>query len=709
MKHLLHLLITLFITSSLSAQAPQRMTYQAVMRDATSTLIQNKSVGIRISILQGTPTGNSVYAETHTASTNANGLVSLEVGGGSAQSASFSSIDWSKGPYFIKTEVDPTGGSSYTISGSSQLLSVPYALYAATSGSGSSSSATTVVDNLTSSSTTSALSANQGKVLKELIDATKTSPGSSSSSLTGDVSSTGATTKLDKIQGNILMATTPLPGQALRFNGLYWGPTTETFTGDVTGTYAANKVTQIQNIPIAPTAPANGQSLKYNGASWIPEYPYAYNVQLMPQIPGLYAATVQDALYQLKQQIVGATSIAHDGTMSGSGITGSPLGLSDGAVTTSKLADKSVNMSKLIDIAPNTLIGRSTSGSGSPETITIGSGLALNGGVLSAAASGNGTITGITAGPGLTGGGTSGNINIGLDVNSLKSSLLLSNVDNTSDKLKPISDATKTALDLKEDKANKSTDGTLISNSDTKYPTEQAVKTYVDSKTVIHDTSLSGSGISGDPLLITNQAITPAKMANMSNNSIIGRFSPGSGSPEYISIGTGLSLSGGSLSASGVTNINALPPLITAGTTGTGTVTIAMATIDNNTILGNNTGGKAVPSAISASLLKSMIGITKADIGLGNVENIKVPIPGGSDANKVLTVNASGVPVWLAPSGGSGSGDMLASTYDPAGIATQVVGLTSAQTLINKTIAAGSKHYYGINQCKSFWFCRDYR
>jgi hypothetical protein len=624
MKHLLHLLIILSITTSLYAQAPQKMTYQAVLRDASSTLIQNKSVSIRISILQGTPTGNSVYAETHTATTNANGLVTLEVGGGSAQSTAFSTIDWSKGPYFIKTEVDPTGGNSYTISGSSQLLSVPYALYAQTSGSGSSSSATTIVDNLTSTSATSALSANQGKVLKDLIDAAKTAPGSSSSSLTGDVSSTGATTKLDKIQGNILMATTPLAGQALRFNGLYWAPTTESLTGDVTGTYAANKVTQIQSIPIAPTAPANGQIFKYNGASWIPEYPYAYNVQLMPQIPGLYASTVQDALYQLKQQITvaaggGITSVAHDNTMSGSGDTGSPLGLADGAVTSAKLADKAVGLSKLADISPNTLLGRSTSGNGSLEAITIGSGLTLSGGVLSASGTGTGggttgTITGITVGSGLTGGGTSGNINIGLDASSLKSTLLLSNVDNTSDKLKPVSDATQTALNLKEDKANKSTDATLSSNSDTKYPSEKAVKTYVDNK-------ISSGG--------------------------------------------------------GITSINATNGIISAGTSGT--VTIGLGSIDPNTILGNNTTGKTAPFAINASTLKSMINITKADIGLGNVENTKdadkvmstatkayidalFPTYNAStDANKVLTVNSTGTGViWAtAPSGGgSGTGSV---------------------------------------------------
>ncbi len=709
MKHLLHLLIALFITTFLYAQAPQKMTYQAIMRDATSTLIQNKNVGIRISILQGTPTGTAVYSETHAVSTNANGLVTIEVGGGSSPSATFNSINWSKGPYFIKTEVDPTGGSNYTISGSSQLLSVPYALYAATSGS--STGSTAIIDSLTSTSATSALSANQGSVLKSMIDKIS----GSSSKLTGDVTSNGSTTKVVKLQGNTVAAEAPVVGQTLQYNGLVWTPSTLSLTGDVTGTYNSTKVTQLQNIPVAVTAPATGQTLRFNGVAWIPDYPFATNVQVYPQIPGIYATNVQDALYQLKQQIVvaaggGITSVYHDGTMSGSGIPGSPLGLADGAITNTKLAEKSVSLLKLTDISANTLLGRSTSGTGSPEAITIGSGLTLNGGVLSASGAGTGTITGVTANSGLTGGGTSGNITLGLDmipantilgnnttatatptpislsalktmIGTTKTDLGLGNVDNTSDKLKPVSDATQSALDLKEDKINKSTDGTLSSNSDTKYPSEKAVKTYVDSKvisggggisSVTHDTSLSGSGTSADPLLIPNQAISLSKMANMSSNYIIGRSSSGNGQPEYVQIGTGLSLSGGSLSANGVTAINVLSPLISAGTSGT--VTIGMDNIAPNTILGNNTSLTQAPFAITASALKSMINITKADIGLGNVDNTKdidkimstatqayidskVPTYNTStDANKVLTVNSTGTGViWATPASGGGS------------------------------------------------------
>jgi hypothetical protein len=89
---------------------------------------------MQISILQSTALGTVVYLETQNATTNINGLVSIEIGSGTS-SDDFSAIDWSARPYFIKTATDPTGGSTYTITGTSQFMSVPYALYAKNSGS----------------------------------------------------------------------------------------------------------------------------------------------------------------------------------------------------------------------------------------------------------------------------------------------------------------------------------------------------------------------------------------------------------------------------------------------------------------------------------------------------------------------------------------------------------------------------------------------
>ena len=135
MKKLTPTLFLLFLSLCIYGQSPEKMSYQAVIRDASNTLVTNQSIGMQISILQTTITGTTVYAETHTVTTNLNGLVSLEIGTGST-SDTFSTIDWSAGPYFIKTETDPTGGSSYTITGTSQLMSVPFAMYAKSSGNG---------------------------------------------------------------------------------------------------------------------------------------------------------------------------------------------------------------------------------------------------------------------------------------------------------------------------------------------------------------------------------------------------------------------------------------------------------------------------------------------------------------------------------------------------------------------------------------------
>lgn len=118
------------------AQAPQKMSYQAVVRDAANGLIVNQTVGMQISILQGSDTGTPVYVEVQTSTTNANGLASLEIGTGTVITGTFASIDWSTGTYYIKTETDLAGGSSYTITGASQLLSVPYALHAGGSNGG---------------------------------------------------------------------------------------------------------------------------------------------------------------------------------------------------------------------------------------------------------------------------------------------------------------------------------------------------------------------------------------------------------------------------------------------------------------------------------------------------------------------------------------------------------------------------------------------
>ncbi len=133
--HFLLVLVALSCTASWSrAQAPQKMSYQAVIRDANNALVANSQVGIKIWIHQGSIFGPAVYVETQTPITNVNGLATIEIGTGTVVNGAFSTIDWSTGQYHIKVETDPSGGNNYTITGTSQLLSVPYALYAEQSG-----------------------------------------------------------------------------------------------------------------------------------------------------------------------------------------------------------------------------------------------------------------------------------------------------------------------------------------------------------------------------------------------------------------------------------------------------------------------------------------------------------------------------------------------------------------------------------------------
>jgi hypothetical protein len=135
MRKFLPLLVFLIGSYVAFGQTPEKMSYQAIVRDANNTLLVDKLVGIQVSILQNSEIGSEVYVETHSVVTNMNGLVALEIGTG-VTSYDFSSINWANGSYFVKVETDPNGADNYSISGVSQLMSVPFALYAKASGNG---------------------------------------------------------------------------------------------------------------------------------------------------------------------------------------------------------------------------------------------------------------------------------------------------------------------------------------------------------------------------------------------------------------------------------------------------------------------------------------------------------------------------------------------------------------------------------------------
>ncbi|HRI31742.1 MAG TPA: collagen-like protein, partial [Candidatus Kapabacteria bacterium] len=130
MKNLFSILICSVVATTLFAQSPNKISYQTLIRNSSNQLVQNQNISIRITIVEDSVTGAGAYEESHNVKTNSNGLASIEIGGGTVTYGDFKFINWSKGVFFIKSEIDPTGGTNYTISGIQQLLSVPYAIYA---------------------------------------------------------------------------------------------------------------------------------------------------------------------------------------------------------------------------------------------------------------------------------------------------------------------------------------------------------------------------------------------------------------------------------------------------------------------------------------------------------------------------------------------------------------------------------------------------
>ena len=193
----------LLISSSIIAQTPQKLSYQAIIRNSSGALFSGQAVGMRISILQGSATGTAVYVETHTTTTNVNGLATVVIGDGSLVSGTFATINWASGTYHLKIETDLAGGSSYTIVGTSQLLSVPYALNSKTSES--------VADN----SVTSA----------KVADATIAAADLAANSVTTEKINAGAVT------GPKIAQAGATSGQVLKWSGTTWAPATDATGG----------------------------------------------------------------------------------------------------------------------------------------------------------------------------------------------------------------------------------------------------------------------------------------------------------------------------------------------------------------------------------------------------------------------------------------------------------------------------------------------
>ena len=160
MKKVLLMLFVIGVSLNIYSQAPQAFAYQGIARNNLGNPISNQLISIRASILDSSATGVPKYIETQSVTTNSLGLFSVSVGMGVVQSGTFSAIPWGAGKKFMKVEFDPTGGSSFVLSGTQQILSVPYALYALNCGNSTAYTAPTVTTNPATSISSSSATLN---------------------------------------------------------------------------------------------------------------------------------------------------------------------------------------------------------------------------------------------------------------------------------------------------------------------------------------------------------------------------------------------------------------------------------------------------------------------------------------------------------------------------------------------------------------------
>lgn len=277
------LLILGFATASL-AQAPSRIHYQAVARNVAGEVIGNQNIALRLSLLDGSVNGPVIYQETHSTQTSGLGLFNLEIGGGSVQSGSFPSINWASGAKFIRVEMDPSGGSNFLNMGTSPLLSVPYALYAASGGTPYTAGAGIQLNGQTITNTGD-LNPNDDLVV--------------TTNFSGDVSGTfnnlqiqantvGSAEIIDQsISGTDISPMGAATGEVLKWNGTSWQPAADLTGGG--GALMAGTGIQINGNTISALndnvlwnalklygrnissmTPNNGQVLKWDGNLWSP-------------------------------------------------------------------------------------------------------------------------------------------------------------------------------------------------------------------------------------------------------------------------------------------------------------------------------------------------------------------------------------------------------------------------------------------------------
>jgi len=206
---------------TLMAQVPAGFSYQAVVRNNSGVIVASQTVKFQFSILQNSATGTTVYKETQSKATNEFGLVNLVVGSGTKVNGNFDPSGWGNNSHFLKVELDPNNGSTFTHLGTVQLMAVPYAFHAQT------------VKEIPDNSVTSA------KIAGNAVTEAKIASGAVTG---GKIAQAGATA-----------------GQALKWNGTTWAPAADLQgAGDAAWQTSGNNIYRLTgNVGIGTSTPSS--------------------------------------------------------------------------------------------------------------------------------------------------------------------------------------------------------------------------------------------------------------------------------------------------------------------------------------------------------------------------------------------------------------------------------------------------------------------
>lgn len=265
------MLVCLMAIISLQAQAPEGISYQAVARDGNGATLAKQSIDVRFTVRTGSPTGAAVYAEEHSSTTNDYGLFSLSIGMGAATTGTFDAINWGTGNHYLQVEVD--AGAGFVNLGTTQMMSVPYALYAKEAGNSSSYNAGAGIDIT-------------GNTITNTGDTDGSDDITNGSAAGGDLSGSYPNPTVSAIQGRNVSSNAPAAGEVLKWNGSAWAPGNDNSGGgsynagtgiDITGnTISADNIqaiwnaNELQGREVSSNAPVAGEVLKWNGSAWAP-------------------------------------------------------------------------------------------------------------------------------------------------------------------------------------------------------------------------------------------------------------------------------------------------------------------------------------------------------------------------------------------------------------------------------------------------------